>query len=96
MRTVWKYSLNIEDYETEKAFQIPRGGIVRHVAAEGMPGLRLVSFWVEVETDHDRDERKFVLIGTGHPIREDRVLQYHGTAIFPPALVLHVYEELQR
>jgi hypothetical protein len=84
MRTIWKWRINYLE-QTEATFEIPTASTIRHVDAQA----GVVSFWAEVNSEDERDLRRFVVIGTGHEVPEDGI--YQGTALADP-LVLHLYE----
>lgn len=72
MRTIWKYEFEITSIV--QAYDIPRGYSIVHVEMQG----RHLCMWVDVNTDRPKDERSFMIIGTGHPVPDDAA--YIGTA----------------
>lgn len=91
-KAIWKYALRFDAYETEKVFEMPVTGVVVHVALEGQPGTRSMSFWVMVNTEERTTPRRFRMVGTGHPIVENEL--YCGTMPVQPGLVFHLVETI--
>lgn len=84
MRTIWKYTLKVED---EQLIQIPKWSKPLCVQIQdGNPQM-----WVEVDTEQTFESRKFVTRGTGHPLPEYET--YLGTyQLLRGDLVFHVFE----
>lgn len=78
-------------------YQVPVGGV--HVLALAGPVLHVacrdenvVEFWAPHSDELPLQERRFTVVGTGHPV-PDGPWQYHGTAIAPGGrLVWHLLE----
>lgn len=91
MRTVWKYVLKPRD----NTFQMPVGAKVLSVGkAQGELAL-----WALIEdTEADRVDRHFFVVGTGHQVPNLGARnEFVGTAVMPDAMpgmdiVLHVFE----
>lgn len=90
--TIYKYALNAPVVE----FDIPVGGIVRHVATDD----QVPTLWIEHPYPYpssgeyaDTERRTFVGYGTGHPIEGD--LEFVGTATGVEGwMVIHIFERL--
>jgi len=89
MRTIWKFPLAVADFQT---VDMPIGAEVLAV----QPQREQVCLWAKVDPSRDKERRGFWIIGTGHPIEDDRernigrhvgTFQLHGGA-----LVFHVFE----
>ena len=88
MRQIWKYVLNVTDYQE---FEMPQGAVVRYVDTQaGVPCL-----WAEVFPEQPMEVRCFRTYGTGH-IFDDRPQTYLGSYLtLGDAFVGHVYEEIR-
>ena len=87
MKTIWKYSLEVEGSQT---IAMPWGAEILTIQMQkGVPYL-----WVLVFPENDVKERKFITYGTGHPIKQTQNLheQYIGTYQPSSGLVFHVFE----
>ncbi len=74
MKTIWKYTIPIED---EFKLKIPVGYEVLYIGSQGTE----VCLWALVETDNEQIEQTFRVFGTGHTIKhEGKDLKYIGTA----------------
>lgn len=85
MKTIWKFTTEIED---RPRLMLPAGARILSCAIE-QPG-QTFNLWAEVDTAAPREERRFRVIGTGHPL--DNVGPFIGTIQDPP-FVWHIYEE---
>lgn len=83
MRTVHKYSLDITDAQ---AVPMPKGAKVVHVGEQ----RGVLCLWAEVDTDRPKEDRHFVIVGTGNPRPKD-AKTHLGSAVVGP-FVWHVYE----
>ncbi len=72
MRSIWKYEFEIT--AIVQSWDMPKGAAPVHVEMQG----RHLCMWVDVETEAERDERTFVIIGTGREVPADA--GYVGTA----------------
>lgn len=85
-RTIHKFELTAE---SEFTVEMPRGAKVLSVGVQ----REVVCLWVLVDTDNPKDERTFLIWGTGHSIDSDTGT-YIGTVILQDgAIVWHVFEE---
>lgn len=84
MKTIYKYS--IVDYSGQD-FQMPKGSLVRHFGMQD----GVATFWVEVESSNQFEQRYFLVHGTGHEINASEV--YRGSCQDGP-FVWHLYELL--
>lgn len=87
MKTVFKYLLKVDDYQT---VTMPRGAQILTVQAQ----RDIPCIWALVETDSEPEERYFRMAGTGHRMSEkDKFLRYIGTfQIMQGELVFHIFE----
>jgi len=82
MKTVYKYQVPIDG-----TIKLPLGATVLHVGEQAQS----VCLWALVDTNQPLVGRRFMLVGTGHPIPETAT--YHGTGhIMIGGLVFHVFE----
>lgn len=87
--TIWKFPIPVNLGQPFGTFDVPVGATFRHLANQNDE----LALWFEVDPDAPREQRSFLLIGTGHKIPEDAALRYLGTALFHGGtLVLHCYE----
>jgi len=86
MKTVYKYPIQIKD---EQWIAIPGGEILTVGVQRGEPFI-----WAKVKPSIQSDNRKFRLVGTGHPIDEKETLVYIGTFQLSEYgdLVFHLFE----
>jgi hypothetical protein len=87
MRTVFKYEVPIDDHVT---LSMPVGAELLCFANQrDVPTL-----WALVDPGAAMVERRFLLVGTGHPVGGE-ILRHVGTAQFRGgALVFHLFEIL--
>lgn len=89
MKTIWKYTLTITDYQH---IEMPIGAVIRTVQAQDDE----LCLWAEVDTEAPLMHRRyFEIFGTGHPIHYGMGVEraYLGT-VQMAGLVWHVYERL--
>ena len=87
MRIIYKYPLEVEDYQV---VTMPKSAQILTVQAQrGKPCI-----WALVDTDNNPEKRYFRIAGTGHPIRlKDKLLRYIGTfQMIGGDLIFHVFE----
>lgn len=90
MISVWKFDVPVGD---EVAVAMPRGAVVVHVGTQrDEPRL-----WALVDTEAPVEVRRFLVVGTGHPVRAEAAdLRHVGTwTMFDDALVFHLFEVLR-
>lgn len=89
MKTIWKYKLNVNDYN---AVIIPKGAIPLSVQVQD----EVVCLWCLINPDEkENEERLFRMVGTGHLI-EDKKLNYIGTfQLYNGGFVGHLFEVLR-
>lgn len=86
MKTIHKYGL-----EESTTLQMPIGAEILSTHGQGGD----ICIWALVDTDHKKEDRNFVVIGTGHPI-PDLALKFIGTALLQSGLlVFHVFEVIE-
>ena len=84
MKTIWKYSLSVD--QADGSFSIPKDGKIIYVSSQT---TRMINFWVELESNNQIELRHFIVIGTGHSIPDNS--EYVGS-IMSGAFVWHLYE----
>lgn len=87
MRTVFKYSIAIEDGWQD--IPLPESAAIVHFDYQADAPLNTLRFWAEVNTNAPIEERKFAIVGTGHPIPDGGV--YMATCM-AGSFVWHLYE----
>ena len=84
MRTVWKYTLQT----MIETLNMPEGAQILSVANQ----FNSVCLWASVDTNAPSENRRFYVVGTGHPLPEEPTI-YRGTAkVEIGHIVLHVFE----
>lgn len=84
MKTIWKYVLP----EFGQPIQMPMGAKVLHLGAQNNDAC----LWAEVEPEQPAQERRFIPVGTGHPMPPVDLTYVGTTLLFENTLVLHWYE----
>lgn len=89
MHSVWKFIIPTEDVFT---ISVPQGARILSVAAQGdCPFI-----WAEVDPRKPKEDRRFRMCGTGHPIPEHESRKFVGTFFLRgESLVFHVFELAQ-
>jgi len=83
---VYKYLLDLVDYQ---AVPLPAGAEILSVA-EQLSGLVM---WAKVDPARPTVPRDIIIKGTGHPITNDELGRFIGTALmYGGTLVWHVFE----
>lgn len=83
MKSIWKWGLSLGT----NTVQMPEGTTILSFGNQ----LEKPTIWGEVDVDQEREDRVFVIVGTGHEIPDNGL--YLGTAQFMEgALVWHLYE----
>lgn len=96
MRTVYKIDVPVDGKTHD--LPMPLGGRIVHVACQGS-AIDTVTAWFECESTEIRQDRRFVVHGTGHPVNEHpdpKVSIVHvGTAVTQSGLyVWHLFEHV--
>lgn len=86
MKTIWKFFLEVTDVQI---VFMPAGARVLPVVETAGIG-RPLQIWAEVDTDLEREERTYYVVGTGNPFPA-AAARYVGTCSHG-SLVWHVYE----
>jgi hypothetical protein len=86
MQTIWKFALPVED---EPLIRMPIGAKVLTVQSQGgYPCL-----WALVDPAAANEDRRFRVVGTGHPFAEADAHAYLGTfQMHSGSLVFHLFE----
>jgi hypothetical protein len=77
---------------------MPHGATVVHVGSQVQPSFaegrqeEWLCLWAIVNPENDKEERKFVVVGTGHPTPP--LEKYLGTAQMKSGFVWHLFEDL--
>lgn len=80
-----------------RRYDVPVGGVhvvalAGHILHVGCRNEQVVEFWALHSPDTAVDHRRFVVVGTGHPL-PDGTWRYHGSAVAPGGrLVWHLLE----
>ena len=92
MKAIWKYPIVLSDVEERFTIPMPRDS--RVVCVGNQYGD--LCFWAEVETAEVRKQGyKFLVVGTGHKIREPNSFEYLDTVQFLDGrLIFHIYQEI--
>ena len=84
MKTVYKYSFTITDYQKIK---MPVGAKILMVTLQN----EIPCLWALVDTDMSKSEKYIRIVGTGHPI-EDNAIYIGSFLMHHERLVFHVFE----
>lgn len=85
MQTVWKFELEIEDYQS---IEMPKGAKLLTVEVQfGIPVL-----YALVNPDAEKVERAIRIAGTGHSIVENNIEYIGSFQMHGGAFVAHVFE----
>ena len=87
---VWKFDLKVTDFVV---LQMPEGAKVLSVAERGEFGNRL-DVWALVDPDAPMRERRFRVVGTGHPFPDAEECRFVGTVQTRVGLVWHLFESV--
>lgn len=85
MRVIWKFELN--PYDTVKS--MPKGADILSIQIQDGK----ICFWAWCESTAEKEDRKFIIIGTGNQIKHLKrdCCTFLGT-IQEPGLVWHIFE----
>lgn len=83
MQTIWKYPLELG----ANNLSMPRASSVLSVHRQG----ESLCMWAIVDENRISVTRKFVVVGTGHPL-PDGLTKFIGTVVIDP-FVWHVFEQ---
>lgn len=84
-KTVWKYELTVKDVNH---LEIPKGGKILTLQVQNDTPC----IWILVDSEAEKETRRFGLIGTGHFTRHENI-EYVGTfQMYHGNLVWHVFE----
>lgn len=86
MQRIYKYEIpQLEKFPLE----LPSGATFLSLQVQrGTPQA-----WFLCDPEAEKEQRRFVIVGTGHPVPENERLNYVGTfQIYDGDLVLHVFE----
>ena len=88
MKTIYKYTLNIEDTQV---VALPPDATLLSVGEQNGQ----LQLWAMLDSTAAVITRHIRIFGTGHPVNEDTKLSFIGTVItMDGRLVWHVFEEL--
>jgi hypothetical protein len=94
MKTIYKYTLNIED---EPILLLPAGAQILSVNSQETRNGEKLFLWALVDPETKETGRYFRIYGTGHPIDEADLsrLRFIGTvSMRGGALIWHVFENV--
>jgi len=84
MTIIWKYKIGIGN-----TIKIPKGAKVLSSKIQNSQ----ICLWIKVNTDKDIENRRFVVIGTGHEIDNNLKMKFIDTVINKDeSLVFHIFE----
>lgn len=93
MKTVWKYILPVQDEVIE--LEMPQEAKILHVGTQ----QEQVCLWALVESEQEKEIRRFRIHGTGHPLANNAGTGYNTfdtyvgtTMMLDGRLVWHVFE----
>lgn len=88
MHQIWKFPIKTTD---EQTVEMPKNAKILTVQVQkGTPCI-----WAEVDTEASKVERKFLVYGTGHTMRNPAQEQYIGTyQQLDGNLIWHLYEDI--
>lgn len=85
MRTIYKYQLN----DADNIIEMPANSMVLSAATQNHE----VVIWASVETTHEINNRRFLVIGTGWDMSEYDSLELKFiNTVFVDRMVFHVFE----
>lgn len=87
---IWKYELAITD---EQIVEMPKGSALISVADQHGTG-RTLQLWAMVYPGAEREERRILIFGTGHPVPPSLRSTAHIGSVVTQAggLVWHVFD----
>ncbi len=85
MKAVWKFELH-----PFSSLSMPVGAKPLSVHAQNGN----ICLWAEVDTDAEKESRKFVIVGTGHPVPVEAGVFIGSALLNDGALVFHVFEKI--
>ena len=89
MKKIFKYTIE----ESEPTIEMPKGAEILSFREQYKNGLCV---WALVDTDKEKEERKFIIYGTGHEIKNPDDLKYIGNAFMGNGmLVWHLFEVIK-
>jgi hypothetical protein len=94
MKTIYKYSLEITDFQE---VDMPEDAEILCVQAQpapyGAPLKEQLTMWAMVDTENAIATRRFRIFGTGNPVEHEHSIKYIGTVqMHNHKLTWHVYE----
>lgn len=89
-RVIWKFPIPLGELVT---ISLPAATQVRLTGLD--PATGEVTIWVELDPDAARVDRRFLVYGTGHPIKGDGGYPWdiHVGSVIADPFVWHVYEK---
>ena len=96
MRTIWKYNLEMDNQQMIVSWRglyeimLPKAAYFLAIREQhGKPAI-----WFQVDTEQEKEVRKFIIVGTGKPIPEKfKIKHYLGMFFLNEGyFVGHVYE----
>lgn len=94
MRTIHKYPVDLDALDFDNVATIPmkKGASVIHVDVQD----DVLCIWALVDDEVEMEDRKILVVGTGHPIPESMLSFYYlGSALLIDGrIVLHLFEDM--
>lgn len=95
MKTIYKYTLEITDYQI---IDLPEGANILSVQTQPPPYGDIreqLCMWVQVDTENSLIPRRIRIFGTGNPMTYEHDLKFIGTVqMNNNALVWHIFENI--
>lgn len=89
MKTIWKYSLTVEERQVVK---MPTGAEILTVKCQNIHLADSIEVWALVDPNRRQDEEHvFSVYGTGHPVSSERHAYLDSVVCLDGALVWHVF-----
>ena len=90
-KQVWKYNLNVEMGENKITMPYAAENLQVGVDQSHPENYRALSLWVMVNPEAQQVERTFLVVGTGFPLPNNKIMKYIGTVVTKP-FAWHVFE----
>ena len=86
-KTIWKSEFPVQD---RFELRMPAKAEILDVQAQ----RNIPCIWYTCDPDNDNENRKFLLVGTGHPMTHEKVSYIGSFQLFDGDLVFHLFERL--
>jgi hypothetical protein len=90
MKTIWKFAIPVVN---PAMIRMPKGAEILTVQRQGDQAC----LWAIVEPEAEKEQRYFIIEGTGNPIHEeDGVTRKYIGTFQAPQFVWHVFERMEQ